>query len=179
MTDRRIAARLARGLDTFIDVVGQITGWLSLALVLVMASNVLLRYGFRTGSVAMQELEWHLMAPLCLLGVSYALRHDGHVKVDVLYGQFPVRVQRFVDLVSMVLVTMIAALLAWLAIPYVEQSWRMGEGSPDPGGLSHRWILKAVIPVGFGLLFIQSVAAVFHSWIAFVDASSAENKRAV
>ena len=71
-------------LDTVIDRIGRVTGWCSLAIVLVMAYNVLLRYFFRTGSVATQELEWHLMAPICMLGLSYAILKDGHVQVDIL-----------------------------------------------------------------------------------------------
>ena len=123
-------------LDWFIDRVGRITGWCAFALVLVMAFNVLLRYMFRTGSVAMQELEWHLMAPICMLGLSYAILHDGHVKVDILYGRFSPFVQKVIDLVSMLLVVTVVAILFWLSIPYVEQSYVIGEKSPDPGGLT-------------------------------------------
>ena len=82
------AERLAGGIDTFIDAVGRITAWSSFALALVMGTNVLLRYGFSTGSVWAQELEWHLMSPICLFGMSYALRHGEHVRVDVLYASF-------------------------------------------------------------------------------------------
>ena len=77
------AERLAGGIDTFIDAVGRITAWSSFALALVMGTNVLLRYGFSTGSVWAQELKWHLMSPICLFGMSYALRHGEHVRVDV------------------------------------------------------------------------------------------------
>ena len=161
--------RIAGGLERFIDVVGRITGWCAFALVCVMAYNVLLRYFFRTGSVAMQEMEWHLMAPICLLGLSYALLHDGHVKVDILYGHFPPRVQRVIDLVSMILVCAVVGLLIYVSLPYVEQSYSIGEKSPDPGGLTHRWILKAMLPAGFTLLLVQSVAATLRALIAVLD----------
>lgn len=161
--------RLADSLDTFIDRVGRITGWCAFALVCVMAFNVLLRYLFRTGSVAMQELEWHLMAPICLLGLSYALLHDGHVKVDILYGRFPERVRRIIDLFSMVLICIVTAILIYLSLPYVEQSFRIGEKSPDPGGLTHRWILKAMLPAGFALLLIQSLAMTLRAAVAVAD----------
>lgn len=171
MSRHTAMARTANALDVVIDRLGQITGWFSLALVLVMASNVIMRYFFRTGSVALQELEWHLMAPVCMLGISYALLRDGHVQVDVFYGRFPVRVQRFIDFISMLSVTLIAALLVWLSLPYVQQSFDIGERSPDPGGLTHRWILKSMIPVGFVLLTIQSLAATLKTWVAFVEGS--------
>ena len=160
---------IADGLDWFIDRVGRITGWCAFALVCVMAFNVLLRYFFRTGSVAMQEFEWHLMAPICLLGLSYALLHDGHVKVDILYGRFPYRVQKIIDLVSMIAVCLVVGLLIKLSLPYVEQSYSIGEKSPDPGGLEHRWILKALLPIGFGLLLIQSIGATLRALIAVIE----------
>ena len=97
-------AAIADSLDVFIDRIGRVTGWCSLAIVLVMAYNVLLRYFFRTGSVAMQELEWHLMAPICMLGLSYAILKDGHVRVDILFGRFPPRLQRLIEFVSTVFV---------------------------------------------------------------------------
>jgi TRAP-type mannitol/chloroaromatic compound transport system permease small subunit len=160
---------VADALDLVIDRIGRITGWCSLAIVLVMAFNVLLRYFFRTGSVAMQELEWHLMAPICMLGLSYAILKDGHVQVDILYGRFPERVQRIIQFVSMVLVVVVTAILLKLSIPYVMQSYRIGEVSPDPGGLTHRWILKSMLPIGFGLLLIQSIAAMLRSLVPILD----------
>jgi TRAP-type mannitol/chloroaromatic compound transport system permease small subunit len=160
---------IADALDTLIDRIGRVTGWCSLAIVLVMAYNVLLRYFFRTGSVAMQELEWHLMAPICMLGLSYAILKDGHVQVDILYGRFPQRVQHIIRFVSMVLVVAVVGLLLKLSIPYVMQSYNIGEKSPDPGGLTHRWILKSMLPIGFLLLLIQSVAAMVHALVAIID----------
>ena len=179
MTDneqRSGLARIADRLDRFIDVVGRITGWCSFALVCVMAFNVLLRYLFRTGSVAMQEMEWHLMAPICLLGLSYALLHDGHVKVDILYGRFSPKVRRLIDFISMLLIVVVVAILIYLSLAYVEQSYRIGEKSPDPGGLTHRWILKAMLPLGFSLLLIQSFASMLRAWIAVIDPAAPQIK---
>ena len=160
---------IAKALDTLIDRIGRVTGWCALAIVLVMAYNVLLRYFFRTGSVAMQELEWHLMAPICMLGLSYAILKDGHVRVDILYGRFPARMQRIIQFVSMVLLVLVVGLLLKLSIPYVMQSYNIGEKSPDPGGLTHRWILKSMLPIGFALLLIQSFAATLHALVAILD----------
>lgn len=161
--------QLADRLDWFIDRIGRVTGWCAFALVCVMAFNVLLRYFFRTGSVAMQELEWHLMAPISLLGLSYALLHDGHVKVDIFYGRFPEIIKKLIDVLSMLLVCIFVAILIYLTIPYVEQSYSIGEQSPDPGGLTHRWILKAMLPLGFSLLLIQSFGAFLRAIITLLD----------
>ena len=165
-------AAIADALDVVIDRIGRITGWCSFAIVLVMAFNVLLRYFFRTGSVASQELEWHLMAPICMLGLSYAILKDGHVQVDIFYGRFPERVQRLIQFISTVLVVIVIAILLKLSIPYVLQSYNIGEKSPDPGGLTHRWILKAMLPIGFALLLVQSVAAMLRALIPILDPSA-------
>src|SRR5258705_13783984 len=165
-------AAIADALDAVIDRIGRVTGWCSLAIVLVMAYSVLLRYCFRTGSVATQELEWHLMAPICMLGLSYAILNDGHVQVDILYGRFPERLQRIIQFISTVLVVIVIAILLKLSIPYVMQSYNIGEKSPDPGGLTHRWIVKAMLPAGFALLLIQSVAAMLRAFIPILDPSA-------
>jgi TRAP-type mannitol/chloroaromatic compound transport system permease small subunit len=155
-------ARAARGararIDRFIDVVGACTSWVALAIVLLMATNVLLRYAFSMGTVWAQELEWHLLVPLVLFGMSYALRHGEHVRVDIMYSRFSHRAQAMVDLASALLVIAVSVLIIWLSLHYVQQSYVIDEGSPDPGGIPHRYLIKGLIPVGFTLLVLQGIA---------------------
>ena len=154
-------------IDAFIDLVGRITAWSSFALAIVMAGNVLLRYVLHTGSVWSQELEWHLMAPICLFGMSYALRHGEHVRVDVLFAGFSQRTKNFVELVSSLILIAISLIVIWLAIPYVLQSWSVGEGSANPGGIPARYILKAIIPVGFALMAVQGLGQAIRYSLAW------------
>jgi len=156
--------KLAGGIDSFIDVVGRITAWSSFALAVVMGSNVLLRYGFSYGSVWAQELEWHLMAPICLFGMSYALRHGEHVRVDVLYDTFSPKTKALVNLIAAILAMLLSVLVIRLSWNYVGQSWSMSEGSANPGGIPARYILKALIPLGFALFFVQSLAEAIRSY---------------
>jgi TRAP-type mannitol/chloroaromatic compound transport system permease small subunit len=148
------------GIERFIDITGRATSWLALVIVVLMATNVVLRYTFSIGSVWAQELEWHLLAPLILFGMSYALLHGEHVRVDILYARFPERTKVLVDLVSALLCIAIAAIVIWLSLKYVQQAWVIDERSSDPGGLPHRWMLKALIPIGFAVLIVQCVAVV-------------------
>ena len=165
--------RLASGIDRFIDAVGRITAWSSFALALVMGSNVLLRYGFNTGSVWSQELEWHLMSPICLFGMSYALRHGEHVRVDVLFASFSQRNKYLVEIISAVLAMAISLIIIKLSWAYVMQSWSIGEGTANPGGISARYLLKALIPIGFALLFLQSLAQAIQYFLAWRGRSNA------
>jgi TRAP-type mannitol/chloroaromatic compound transport system permease small subunit len=157
----------ARFLDIVVEHSGRLASWAGFALVCVMAFNVLLRYLFHTGSVAMQELEWHLMAPVSLLCIAYAIKHEGHVRVDILYGRFPPRVKQVLDVLACLAAVAFSAIIIRLSIGYVMQSYMIGETSPDPGGLPYRFILKSMIPLGFLLLLVQSLAATLRSLIPF------------
>jgi TRAP-type mannitol/chloroaromatic compound transport system permease small subunit len=148
--------KFADRLERAVDFIGRVTAWLGLALVLLMAANVLLRYLFRIGSVWSQELEWHIMVPLVLFGMSYGILKDGHLRVDILYVRFGARRRLWIDFASAVLLTLVAAATVWLSLPYVEQAF--GEVSNDPGGLPYRWILKAFIPAGFAVLALLGLA---------------------
>jgi TRAP-type mannitol/chloroaromatic compound transport system permease small subunit len=149
-----------RTLGVVIDGAGAIAAVSGLALVLVVGGNVLLRYVFNSGSIALQELEWHLVSPIALFGMAFGLRHGAHVRVDFVYDRMSPRVQSFVDLIAALLMGAVAAVIVSVAIPYVQSSYTIAEGSPDPGGLPWRWLLKAFIPLGFGLLILQAIAHV-------------------
>jgi TRAP-type mannitol/chloroaromatic compound transport system permease small subunit len=161
------AGKLADGIDWFVDLVGRAISWLALAVALVMGTNVFLRYGLSIGYIWAQELEWWLLVPLTLIGMSYALRHGEHVRVDVLFAGFSDRAKDAVNVISAGLAVIFSLLVVWLSIPYVAQSWAIGEGSPNPGGIGALYLMKAMIPLGFALLFLQSLAQAIQSALRF------------
>ena len=150
-------------IDRLVELIGVATSWLAPVIVVLMATNVLMRYLFHYGTVWSQELEWHLLVPLILFGMSYALRHGEHVRVDILYAKFSDRAKVLVDLVSALLCLALSILVIWFSLHYVEQSYVIAEQSQDPGGLPYRYLLKALIPTGFALLLLQSVASALGS----------------
>jgi TRAP-type mannitol/chloroaromatic compound transport system permease small subunit len=160
------ALKLAGGIDAFVDLVGRATSWLALGLALVMGANVLLRYGFSLGFIWAQELEWHIMVPICLFGMSYALLHGEHVRVDVLYQSFSPRNKHAVDIVAAFLSIALCIIVIRLSLPYVYQSWSIGEGTANPGGIEYRYIVKSLIPIGFAILLLQSVSQAVKSTVA-------------
>jgi TRAP-type mannitol/chloroaromatic compound transport system permease small subunit len=158
---------LARSLDRGVGLIGRLSAWLVLALVLLVAGNVLFRYVFHVSSVGLQELEWHLLALIAMLGSVYTLQQDEHVRVDVLWQRYPPRLRRaFSALIAAAIIVPMALWLGWLSVDYVAKSFHMDEGSPDPGGLSHRFLVKAVIPVGFALIAIQGLAMALRDAVA-------------
>lgn len=164
------AERLAGAIDRVVDLVGRATSWLALFLALVMGANVLLRYGFSIGSIWMQEFEWHLFVPICVFGMSYALLHGEHVRVDVLFQYLSDKNKHLVDVITAILGMLLCALVIRLCIPYVYQSWSINEGTANPGGIDHRYIVKGLIPLGFALFFLQSLSQAIKSTLAYRSA---------
>jgi len=149
---------LTDGIDAFVDAIGRVFAWACIAQVALVGTNVILRYLFRIGPMELQELEWHLISPIALIGMSYALRHNDHVRVDIFYDKFRVETQNFVDLLAALALIVISILIIDFSIGFVGQAYFIDEGSPDPGGLPHRWLLRSFIPIGFAILTMQSVS---------------------
>ncbi len=153
-----ILLALSRGIDASNERIGRLTVWLVLVAVLVSAGNALARYGFDASSNAWLEIQWYLFALIFLLAAGYTLRHNGHVRVDILYGRFSPRVQAWIDLMGTLLFLLpMSGVIAWLGWHGFQTAFEIGEMSPDAGGLA-RWPIKLAIPVGFGLLFLQGVS---------------------
>jgi len=152
---------LSDKLAQFTELTGKLVSWLVLAMVLLVSYDVAMRYFFLSGSVALQEMEWHLFSLIFLVGAAYTLKHDDHVRLDIFYESKFMNDERraWVNLLgSLFLLIPFCILIIITAWPFVYQSYIHLEGSPDPGGLPYRWILKASIPLGFTLLLLQGIS---------------------
>ncbi len=164
--------RLIGAIEFISEWSGRAVSWLVLAMVLLIAYDVAMRYLWQQGSVALQELEWHLFGLLFLLGGAYTLKHDAHVRVDIVYHSHWMNPRRraWVDLLGgLFLLTPFCLLVIVTSLPFVTRAYGLGEGSPDPGGLPARWLLKAAIPLGFGLLQLQGIASMLRSLLVLSE----------
>ena len=160
-TTLRLLYQLSVKLEQFSERTGKLVSWLVLVMVLLVSYDVAMRYFFQSGSVALQEMEWHLFSLIFLIGAAYTLNHDDHVRLDLFYKSKFMDDQRraWVDLFGSIFLLMpFCILIISTAWPFVVQSYIHLEGSPDPGGLPYRWILKASIPLGFTFLLLQGVS---------------------
>lgn len=159
-------ARVADAIDCVAEWCGRAVSWLTLVLVLLVSYDVSMRYLFQEGSVALQELEWHLFALIFLLGAAYTLKYDEHVRVDLFYRArwMNERKRAWIDLLGTLFFLLpFCVLIIYSAWPFVENSYSLGEHSPDPGGLPYRYLIKAMIPFCFVLLSIQGISIVIRS----------------
>ena len=155
--------RATAAIDRLNDVIGSAISWLALAMVLMGAYNALARWATRyvgvpLSSNALNELQWYMFAIIFLLGAAHGLRHDVHVRVDVLRERLSERGRAWIDLFgTMLLLIPFCVLMLWVSWTPVVRSWQVREVSPDPGGLP-RWPIKALLLVCFGLLLLQGLA---------------------
>ncbi|HDS15280.1 MAG TPA: TRAP transporter small permease subunit [Proteobacteria bacterium] len=154
-----ILLKLSKLIDKLNERIGLGVAWLTTVLVLVVVYDVIMRYGFKKGSIAMQELEWHLFAVIFLIGAAYTLKKDAHVRVDIIYTRLGRKQKAWIDLIgTFIFLLPFAIIVIYSTQGFIANSWAAREVSPDPGGLPARYILKAMIPAGFVLLIIQGIS---------------------
>lgn len=139
-------------LDEGLARLSSLCGWVACVAMILMAANVfydvVARYAFNEVSIGLQEMEWHLYSVVFMLGIPYALRSDGHVRVDVFYTKWGQKTKAMVNLIgALIFIIPFAYLIGTYGYEFALDSYNMGEGSGDPGGLPNRWIIKAVIPL--------------------------------
>jgi TRAP-type mannitol/chloroaromatic compound transport system permease small subunit len=151
--------KLCLGLSRVIDAVNERISYIADALVLlscaISAGNAFSRYAFSISSNAWLEIQWYMFGALVMLGTSYTLKKNEHVRVDILYSNVPTRWQIAIDIFGCVLFLLPAALImAYLSWPIFRNSWAEQEMSNNAGGLL-RWPVKIFLPLGFALLSLQ------------------------
>ena len=150
--------RLSRLVDALTDAVGKGASWLILLAVLISAGNATARYAFNASSNAWLEIQWYLFAAAFLLCAGYALKHNQHVRVDVLSSRLSRRAQTAIEIAGTVLFLLpMALLILWLSWPVFVDSWRSGEVSTNANGLV-LWPARLLVPAGFALLVLQGVS---------------------
>lgn len=150
---------VARALSRVSVWAGNVASSMLLLLILCVISGVILRYCFHIGSIGLQEFEWHLFASSFLLAMSYALREDAHVRVDVIYGRMNAEERAWVNLMGLLFLFLpFCLVLAWSCREFVYYSFVIGETSPDPGGLPWRFLVKAMLPFSAVTLLVEGVA---------------------
>ena len=158
---------IAKAIDAVNETVGRAVLWLVGAATLISALNALARYGLGRSSNAWLEIQWYLFGAIILLTAGYTLKHNGHVRIDIIYGRWSARTQAWIDLLGALLFLLpLCGLMVWLALPGFVDSFQSGEMSPDAGGLI-RWPVRLLIPLGFALLALQGVAEIIKR-IAFL-----------
>jgi TRAP-type mannitol/chloroaromatic compound transport system permease small subunit len=172
-----ILKTFSRWIDSLNDWIGRGVGWVTLGLVVVVFVDVLMRYLFNTSFVFTQELEWHLFGFIFLIGAGYTLLHDGHVRVDIIYQRLGLKGQAWINLLGVIFFLIPGCLMVMsTSWKFAVNSFMIMEGSPDPGGIPFRFIVKGCIPAGFFLLLIQGLSLAMHSLMQILGIETAKEE---
>jgi TRAP-type mannitol/chloroaromatic compound transport system permease small subunit len=151
--------QIASLINTINAALGKFVSYATFAMAIIMFAVVVLRYGFNLGWIAMQESVMYLHAAVFLLGSAFTFQHNGHVRVDVFYRNFSVKQQAKVNLFgSLIFMLPVSLYIGIICFNYVAESWRLFEGSREPGGLPFVYILKSFLLVFAISMVLQAIA---------------------
>ncbi|MBN2824382.1 MAG: TRAP transporter large permease subunit [Campylobacterales bacterium] len=157
--------RVSRFLGAISQNIGKLSAVLVIILALLVFYDTIMRYLFNAGSIALQELEWHIFDVLFLLGIAYALRSDAHVRVDIFFDRYSDNTKATIKLLSMLfLVIPSSVLIAIGGWDMAVQSMLQNEISSDPGGLTHRFIIKSFVAIAFAFVIIEAFHQILLSF---------------
>jgi len=145
-------------IDKTIKYLGYLTAFIVALLVLLVVYDATVRYLFSGGSIALQELEWHLFDIVILFGIVYALRESAHVRVDIFYASFSKKTKALINIIaSLFFVLPFSFLIIYIGIDFVTMSYLQNEASSNPGGLEYRFLVKSLMPLSFAFLSLQAI----------------------
>ena len=184
MTDSK--ERLLIKLPTMLsDWIGRANAWLLIPMsICVLATIVLSQFNFsqllewdtdlpllgqQLTVISLVELQWHFFGIFVLIGGSWALQADRHVRVDLLYIRFSPLWQKVVNLIGdLVFLLPFCAVVFWFSIALVKRSYLAGEGS-DYDALMDRYLIKSILPIAFGFLFLNGLLRITQTVFELYD----------
>ena len=155
-------------IDKSIRYLGYFSAFIVTVLVLLVVYDATARYLFSTGSIALQELEWHLFDAIILFGIAYTLRENAHVRVDIFYASYSEKNKALINIISsLFFILPFSILIIYIGIDFVHLSFIQNEASSNPGGLEYRYLVKALLPISFVFLTLQALRDTvvnFNEW---------------
>jgi TRAP-type mannitol/chloroaromatic compound transport system permease small subunit len=156
--------KFCTAIDTFIKKLGSAISWLNSILVVNIVVQVFLRYALGEGKIWLEELQWHFYGVLILVGLSYCLVSDTHVRLDIFHRNFSRVKKETIELFGMVFLVMpFFAIMFFHGLGFVATAWHVNESSPHPLGLPYWWIIKAFIPLTMFLVILAGLSRIVRA----------------
>ncbi len=153
-------------IDKTIKFLGYFTASILIILILLVVYDATARYLFSSGSIALQELEWHLFDVVILFGIAYTLKENAHVRVDIFYASYSQKKKAFINLISsLFFILPFSLLIIYIGIDFVQMSFSQMESSSNPGGLEYRFLVKSLMPLSFVFLSLQALSDAKENFI--------------
>ena len=151
-------------IEAILESIGRASAWI----LLVLLASIVLQVGLNAISSSitwMEELQWYLYGISSMVALSYTMTGNGHVRVDVLHRRFGVRTKQILEtvwiIIALIPLYIVTLVYGW---DFAIKSFSIMEGSPDPGGMPYRWIVKAFIPIASVLLMVTAILRAILIW---------------
>lgn len=155
--------RICMLLDNSVIIVGKITSWLTVLLMLIIILQIFLRYGLNSGLTVLEEMQWHLYAVIFLSAMSYAMVNDAHIRLDLVHQRFSQRTKHWIDVVGILFLLLpMIVMIFYNSIPFALKSYEIMERSAAPTGLPFRFVIKSALTIGIGLLGIAALSRLLY-----------------
>lgn len=162
-------------IDKSIKYLGYFTAFILVFLVLLVVYDASARYMFSSGSVALQELEWHLFDVVVLFGIAYTLRENAHVRVDIFYASYSKKKKTIINIISsLFFVLPFSCMIVYIGIDFVALSFAQNEASSNPGGLEYRFLVKSLLPISFAFLALVAINEAYKDIQSLRDATKSD-----
>jgi TRAP-type mannitol/chloroaromatic compound transport system permease small subunit len=166
-----------RWLDAIAEFTGTTTAWLTALMVIIACIVVGLRHLFDIGSIALQESVTYMHAAVFMLGAAYTLKNDGHVRVDIVHKKMSPQTRAWVEVLGSLLFTLpLMIFIGWGSWEFVQESWRINEGSTDSGGMGGVYVLKSLLPLMALSVSLQAIAELLRNLLVLMNIAPAAER---
>ena len=163
---KEIHIPIVSSINKIVQRVVETAAWLNVVVIFLILVTVTLRYGFHRNQllldwplVPMEELQWHFYSVPFMFGLAYVITNDSNIRIDLLRMHMSKKLKHIFEILGILLLIMpCVIILLDFSLDYTIYSFTHHESSQSTMGLSHRWIVKSVIPLSMILIMIASVA---------------------
>jgi TRAP-type mannitol/chloroaromatic compound transport system permease small subunit len=148
----------SRLIDAMNRNVGKLLYWLVLVMVLVSATNAVIRKVFDMSSNAWLELQWYLFSAVFMGCAGYVVLCNEHIRIDIVNAQLSKTTRNWIEIAGLTLFLIpFCVIMLYESWPYFYSSLLSGEQSSNAGGLI-RWPVRSLMIIGFVLLLAQAIS---------------------
>lgn len=163
-----------RGVDALNEFMGKAVSWLMLALIASVCLDLFSRYFTGRSTDWAFDINYMLYGTSFMIAGAYTLKHDGHVRVDVLFMKFSPKTRAWLEMFFYIV------LMFPLCVFLLEATWIDFVMSVENREVSivSSWhppiyYYKFVMPLSFALLLLQSIVQFLRN--IFVIAGRVQN----
>jgi TRAP-type mannitol/chloroaromatic compound transport system permease small subunit len=158
------AMKFIKIIDKISEWTGAVSAWLVIPLLIVVVHEVIMRHVFNAPTAWGYDTCWMLFSAQFLLGGAFTLLRKGHIRIDIVYAILSERAKLIYDLIVYVVVFFLPMVLfTWGGVKFAAEAWMSDERLSTTNWFFPAGPSKTLIPIGFFLLALQSLAEIIRN----------------